>query len=126
MNHNHDMRDATPVRFQEMRAKFVLKDGTQGEMLIKNVTTRGMGCEHGSAPILPGEEIDILLPFMGTRTGTVRWTRDGTCGIAMARPLDFDVLRLCSTMHADAMPGSPAPAAIADIPAEPHRPAAQS
>lgn len=98
MDLNIDMREPAPLKFQEMTAKYVAKDGVEGAFLIRNVTERGMGCECGEAPFAAGEEIAIDLPFLGMRTGIVRWTKDGNCGIEMTAPLDVDCLRLYSNV----------------------------
>lgn len=96
MKSNTGMGQATPLQFREMQASYVLKDGSGGRLLIKNVTERGMGCECGTVSLDMGDEIGVDLPFLGLRAGVVRWVKTGSFGIQMAQPLDVDCLRLYS------------------------------
>jgi hypothetical protein len=76
-----------------MTVPFFLSNGIQGEMLIKDMTRRGLGCRHGDAPIAADDEISIEFPVLGLRKGIVRWTEGGNCGVQMLMPLDVEAMR---------------------------------
>lgn len=76
-----------------LHARYVLSYGFQGDMVIKNVTERGIGFQCAGEPIAVGEDISVDLPHLGVHAGVVRWVKDGCCGVEMAQPVDVERLK---------------------------------
>ena len=67
------------------------------ELLIRNVSRRGIGATCRSLPPMPGEAVMVRMPDGQVVSGTVRWARDQAFGIVLDEP--FDVAALNSTLQ---------------------------
>lgn len=76
-----------------IRARFALKSGLGGDMLIQNISDWGIGARCTSPHIFPGDAIDIDLPLLGTVAAVVRWVHDGRIGVRFVEAVDVNRLR---------------------------------
>lgn len=64
-------------------------DGTQVELVVVNISARGLMARCG-APIEPGERIRVRLPEIGSVPAEVRWALGGRIGCLLDHIIPFD------------------------------------
>lgn len=75
-----------------IRAVLVAPDGSEHDLLIRNVSHHGLGAKTTTILVRAGERLVMRLPNIGEVTGTVRWTRGEALGIQTDEAIDIDLL----------------------------------
>lgn len=70
----------------------VAPDGSEHDLLIRNVSRHGLGAKMAAVALRIGEQVTVRLPNIGTVIGTVRWTKPGAFGMETAEAIDLDLL----------------------------------
>ena len=75
-----------------IRAVLVAPDGSEHDLLIRNVSHHGLGAKTTTILVQAGERLVMRLPNIGEVTGAVRWTRGEALGIQTDEAIDIDLL----------------------------------
>lgn len=75
-----------------IRAVLVAPDGSEHDLLIRNVSHHGLGAKIATILVRAGDRLVMRLPNIGEVTGTVRWTRGEALGIQTDEAIDIDLL----------------------------------
>ncbi len=62
------------------------------EIVIRNISARGLCGTCKGLPPICGEEADILLPDNRTVTATVRWVNDQVFGVEFSDPINLAIM----------------------------------
>lgn len=62
------------------------------ELLIRNISARGLCGTCRELPPLVGEEAEILLPDNRTVSATVRWVNDQVFGVEFDEPINLEAM----------------------------------
>ena len=62
------------------------------DVLIRNVSSHGLGATCRCLPPMPGEAVMVRMPDAQVISGTVRWVEDQSFGIVLDEPFDIAAL----------------------------------
>lgn len=85
--------DQRPLRLRKL-LRALLRDsrGREIEVLVRNVSTHGLGATTKDTPPRLGEQINIDLAPLGLVAGEVRWAKGNGFGLALDHPIDVETL----------------------------------
>jgi hypothetical protein len=84
------VRDTRQPRI--VSARLVLRNGEQQDIVIRNISSGGLGARtKGPAPAR-GERVTVILPGDQILTGTVRWFTRNSFGLELDQSLSPDAL----------------------------------
>lgn len=66
----------------------------EADIVIRNISERGIGASAADAPPTPGSSVSIILPDGQVRAGAVRWVRGRNFGIELTEDLQVEVVAL--------------------------------
>lgn len=75
-----------------IRAMLITPDGREHELLIRNVSSHGLGAKAADVVVRAGDQVVVQLPNVGRITGTVRWAKVGAFGLYTAEEINTDLL----------------------------------
>ncbi|MCH7627959.1 MULTISPECIES: PilZ domain-containing protein [Novosphingobium] len=75
-----------------IRAMLALPDGEQRDVIVRNLSTCGLGATCRSLAPMKGEHVTIHLPGEVAAHGVVRWVKGQAFGVALDQDLDIAVI----------------------------------
>lgn len=90
--------DVPPHQYREHRERRLLRGQMQTERLsafeivIRNISARGLCATCKALPPLPGEAAELLLPDKRLVTATVRWVSEQVFGVEFDQPIDLGMM----------------------------------
>ena len=90
--------ESLPQHQREPRERRLLRGQMQTdrlptfEIVIRNISARGLCATCKGLPPVTGEFTEILLPDNRTVTATVRWTNDQVFGVEFDEPIRLDIM----------------------------------
>jgi len=76
-----------------IRGTLITPSGHECELLIRNVSSHGLGAKTAAQIDLKiGDDVIVQLPNVGRIAGTVRWIGNGSFGIETSKEIDADLL----------------------------------
>lgn len=87
---DHALRDIRHPRI--VRARLLQADGSEQDIVIRNVSANGLGATSKGAAPVRGERVAVILPDGSEVAGEVRWFQTRTFGVELDEPFDLDRL----------------------------------
>jgi hypothetical protein len=75
-----------------IRGVILRPSGAREEILVRNLSSGGLGATTRGCVPFPGEAVDIALPQGSVLTGTVRWVDGMAFGVAFSHMIDAQAL----------------------------------
>ncbi|MCX7676383.1 MAG: hypothetical protein N2Z59_03290 [Alteraurantiacibacter sp.] len=66
--------------------------GLNYDIVIRNVSERGVGATMQGVPPIRGSAVTLRIPHGMTMTGTVRWVEGSSFGVELDHPIDLQML----------------------------------
>ena len=71
-----------------MRGVMELPDEKSHDILIRNISSRGIGAKFSGEMLRAGTAVTVEISTLGEFNGTIRWHNEGRIGIELAEELD--------------------------------------
>jgi hypothetical protein len=84
------VRDTRQPRI--VSARLVLRSGEQQDIVVRNISSTGLGARTKGAAPARGEQVTVILPGNQVLTGTVRWFTRNAFGLELDAPLAPEAL----------------------------------
>ena len=93
---DHVPVEPAPTR-EQRRARLVrgtlrLTGGREVDVVVRNMSERGLGLSCRTVPPLTGERVTVCLPGSAELTAVVRWVRNTSFGVELIDTVDPDTL----------------------------------
>ena len=75
-----------------VRGTLITSSGRECDVLIRNVSSHGLGVKAADLDLKIGDQVAVQLPNVGRMTGTVRWAENGAFGIETSEEIHADLL----------------------------------
>lgn len=93
---DHDFVPADEMRLPRqrrlVRAGITDSFGTNHDIVIRNVSEKGLGATMRGVPPLRGTAVTVLIPQGMTMNGTIRWVDGAVFGIEFDSPIELQTL----------------------------------
>lgn len=86
-----------------VRGTLIAPSGRECDVLIRNVSSHGLGAKAANIDLSIGDQVTLQLPNIGRIIGIVRWAANGAFGIETSKELHEDLL-LFSGVESRIMP----------------------
>jgi hypothetical protein len=87
---NEEMR--SPRQRRLIRAQMTDRFGANYDIVIRNVSEKGVGASMQGVPPLRGSEVTIMIPQGMAMQGTIRWVDGSAFGIELEQAIDLQTL----------------------------------
>ncbi len=95
-NLKHDFVPADEMRLPRQRrlVRALVTDsfGTKYDIVIRNVSEKGLGATMQGVPPLRGTTVTVIIPQGMTMDGTVRWVDGSAFGVEFDSPIELQTL----------------------------------
>lgn len=75
-----------------VRGTLIAPSGRECDVLIRNVSSHGLGAKAANIDLNIGDQVTVQLPNIGRIIGIVRWAGNGAFGIETSEELHADLL----------------------------------
>jgi len=82
----------TPRQRRLIRAEITDSFGAKYDVVIRNVSEKGVGASMQVVPPLKGSVVTVMIPQGMAMKSTVRWIEGTACGIELENPIDLQTL----------------------------------
>lgn len=75
-----------------IRGELTAPDGRRREIVVRNLSSSGLGGASRGDPVMRGDRVAIVLPQLGNLGGVVRWSKGQSFGVEFDGTVDMDAL----------------------------------